>query len=457
MKRVLLLLTAGFFLLVDVLSNNTAFMKSWVDYRSKATSLVPSDNFLFGDLYNLCHLPQFRTPRFKYDDMRPAYQASTHTNGVALYSICDSYLVSYLNDSLLPHADSYKYTTWGQTKRFQLDPKRNNVLLLELVERNARTLLADTSFVYHHLEVVNNAADESKEGVAANGGKPLPWMDREFYTRIFNRNLEQNLEYNIFNYAFFRPFKEAKAIFNDRVLGRKNEEVVVSETRRQLYYPPTVDASLITSSFHPLAATQLDSLTTNLNIIRQHYRRLGFAEVVLALMPNPVTVLEPNLNGQHYNGLVPRLQQHPDLQMPVVDVYSHLVRIKDQPIFQTSDTHWSRAGFLTGLGLLDEMLVAQRTPDATPEVYIAAARPAKRPVVVAAITRPAVPQSPRTVLGTGADSAVRSEQYPQQRVLRDTGKAVVMGTVAMGSNGQAPSPQARGGAGTRTWPQDGRL
>jgi hypothetical protein len=347
MKRVALWTIAGAFLAVFVLSSNTAWMKDWTEYRFSEKSALPADRYRFGDLYGFSYLPAYKFRAFQASDLKPYLVRNRPVTNVHLYGLVDSYLYFFLHDdSLLHHADAYRYVRWGvETKQFHLDSSKTNVLLVEIVERYVRTSLPYPDWAIQHLSVVDHAAQEGTGELKATS-----WSENH----VFNKNIEQNLAHNLTEYSFFTPAKELKAQLNHKVFGRINPDVAIAGIPNQLYYAPTVKAGEPTSSFTPVRAGELDTLINNLNQMYSHYRKAGFAEVYLAIMPNPVTILEPQRGT--YNGLIPKIQQHPRLRMPVLDMYATLRRLKDAPIYQRSDSHWSKTGFLAGIGVIDSAL-----------------------------------------------------------------------------------------------------
>lgn len=355
MKRIVLWLIAGLFLGLFVLSSNRDWMKKLTAYRYSRASKLPSDRYRFGDLYGLSYLPDFKKRSFEAEDLRPHYVRNKPVSGVHLYSLCDSYMATYLlNDSLFKHADAYRFSRWDYTaKQFYLDPSKKNILLVEMVERRVRYTAPHPETIYKHLGVVADPSDETVEDVT-----PSSWWS----THLFNRNIEQNLEFNLFEYSWFTPIKEWKAQLNYKLFNRTSPEIVVSRKRQQLYFFPTIDATDNNSSFNYLSAGEVDTLVNSLNGIYHHYRQAGFTEVYLMVPPNPVTVLEPELAP--YNRLIPRLQRHQALQMPVIDVYAKLHSLRKRPVYQISDGHWSKEGFLAATAQLDSMLATHSSLNA---------------------------------------------------------------------------------------------
>jgi len=329
-------------------------MEQWANYRLSPGSLLPSDKYRFGDLYGFSHLPEYKTKDFKASDLRQHFVQTRQANNINLYALCDSYLKSYIkSDSLFQHADTYTSVRWdSEQKDFFLPVDKKNILLIELVERSVRIRFRDTAFVFRHL-----GAAVSRKGKVSNralNSNLETWVQ----THIFNKNIEENLEFNLFDYPVFTGLRELKAQINYNVFNRKSPDVVVSKSRNRLYYAQTTDSLQSTGSFAPVRDGEIDSLVTSLNTVYHHYRKAGFAEVYLAIVPNPVTILEPEMGS--YNLLIPRIQQHPSLRMPVLDVYSKLKALRTEPIFQRTDSHWDKAGLLAGLAQIDSALATQR-------------------------------------------------------------------------------------------------
>ncbi len=349
MKRIILLLVAVVFFGVFVVSSNTNWMKELTKYRYLLGSKVPSDKYRFGDLYGFSYLCPYKVRALFPEDLRNYYVKDRSQTGTELYGIVDSYLWAFVpTDSLFRQVDAYRATRWDYTaKQFYLNPAKRNVLILEMVERRVRYTAPDTAMFYKHLGVVDSPAKESVGAIYPSDW----WKDH-----VFNANIEQNLEFNLFEYPVFTPFKEAKAWLNYRVFNRTSQDVVLSKTRQQLYYTQTIDSTKNSSSFMHLRAGEVDTMVAGLNQVYRHYRKAGFDEVYLAIMPNPVSVLEPQLNHYKYNNLIPRLQENLSLKMPVINVYGKLQHLRRERVYQISDTHWDKIGLLAGLAQVDSAL-----------------------------------------------------------------------------------------------------
>jgi len=349
MKRAVLMLIGAIFFGIFIISINTDLMKEVTTYRYSPASKFPSDKYRFGDLYGFSYLHPYKVRALSTEDLRSYYIKNRPQTGTELYGIVDSYLWSFVpNDSLFRQVDAYRATRWDyMAKQFYLNPAKRNVLILEMVERRVRYTTPDTAMFYKHLGLVDSPTKESVSDIYATNW----WKEH-----VFNPNIEQNIEFNLFDYTVFTPFKEAKAWLNHRVFNRISQDVVLSKTRQQLYYKQTIDSTKNSSSFMHLRAGEVDTMVAGLNQVYTHYRKAGFNEVYLVIMPNPVSVLEPHFNQYKYNDLVPRLQKNPGLKMPVIDIYSKLLRFRRERIYQISDTHWDKIGILAGIAQIDSVL-----------------------------------------------------------------------------------------------------
>ena len=95
----------------------------------------------------------------------------------------------------------------------------------------------------------------------------------------------------------------------------------------------------------------------NLNATFEYYKKDGFDEVYLSIIPNPVTILQP-LN---YNGLIPALQNPIRLKGTfIIDMYS-LFSQDPNPgrLYRIGDTHWSNMGIQVWLKYVNAELKKQ--------------------------------------------------------------------------------------------------
>jgi hypothetical protein len=158
----------------------------------------------------------------------------------------------------------------------------------------------------------------------------------------FNPMLEANIEFNIFDYRFISPFKQAKAWITQKLFRRINKDVVLSPDNEYLLLNETIDTSLMSSSFKALDEKMVDSIANGLNVYAHKFRKMGFDTILLSIIPNPVSVLFPKMGD--YNNLASRVMNHPEIKMPVIDVLNDLRSAPFSTYFK-SDSHWNENGF----------------------------------------------------------------------------------------------------------------
>lgn len=343
------------FTTVYVVSLSSKLTQKIIDRRLyKPPPMLQSDMYRYGDLYGLCYLPQYRMPVKKTSTI-PLYKSNT--SGINLYTICDSYLRIYLpQQSLYCGVDTMFFAKINGHEKLTtpLDPQKQNILLLEIAERNLRTTLRNASNVNNLISVKGQQqhllhADSQKTSLFSN-----------LSSFLFNKSINANIELNIWDFFFETPIKEFKAFLNLKLFNVVDQNVVVSPDEKYLLYKPTIDTTLVTSSFQHIPDTEIKSIVDNLNQIYADCRNAGFNKIYLAVIPNPVSILFPNYKGLQYNQLVTRVQNSGNLKMQVVDIFS-IFKISPIPVYSTSDSHWNMDGAYIWLNKFNKMLSGQES------------------------------------------------------------------------------------------------
>ncbi|WP_448700859.1 hypothetical protein ACFGVR_02225 [Mucilaginibacter sp. AW1-3] len=321
-------------------------MKRWAKFRyDRNSSFIGSDKYQHGDLFGMCYLPEFRDKsvagkRLKVND--------TVKRDLNIYAICDSYLESFIySDSILYAAKSYWHSRfiYDKDRVLTIDTTQKNVLIIEHVERLIRNF-TDSNYVFNKLSI---GAPHGQSKVQASPGKGT--QIRSF---VFNPGTNDNLEFNLFDYKIFTPFKELKAYINHRFFDRINPDVVISPDKKYLLYSQTVDSSY-NSAFVTVSDAEVKQIVNTLNRAYLYYRSKGFTEVYLSIMPNSVSILFPELGK--YNNIITRIQNDPDLKMPFIDTYGLFEKNKaTTQIYQFTDTHWTYNGLELWVNNLNEKL-----------------------------------------------------------------------------------------------------
>ncbi len=321
-------------------------MKKTAQYRYNLDNVLGSDKYTYGDLYGLSYLPAFKIKSETQPEIKPCGKPGN----INLYTICDSYLWFFLKGNAdFCGVDKYDFSRWAHDDRMDitLDTNRKNILLIEIAERNLR-YMTDTAAIFSKAVVAN------KRTVAVTGRAALPaFSDGISLVPVFNPLIEQNLQFSLFDYRFFTPFKEMKAQLNYRFFNRSNEGVKVSANGKYLYLAETVDSTQVTSSFNPVSAQEIDKLVHTLNLTYRHYKLLGFDEVYFSVIPNPVTILDTE--KYRYNGLIPKVQEHEKLEMKIIDTHT-LFKGSTAQLYQYSDSHWNNNGFYLWISQVDREL-----------------------------------------------------------------------------------------------------
>ncbi len=134
-------------------------------------------------------------------------------------------------------------------------------------------------------------------------------------------------------------------------------DAVVSDDGSRLFLKETVAENDPQSSYYPFDQRELQEMFRILNLTCAYYKADGFDEVYMSLIPNPASVLQP----QHYNGLIPALQQADSLKcMDIIDIYTPFTREPNPgKLFRLGDSHWSNDGIQVWLNTVNAELRKQ--------------------------------------------------------------------------------------------------
>ncbi len=355
MRRIVGIFVLVFAILIFIVSAVSEFTFFFLNIRSTPKALNSwwgSDKGGSGDLYGITSLPQFRnsnSPNKKYNLKASICQAKTKSYNI--YALADSY-TDYIFDNPINFCGANKsdYTPYRETLPVYLDKTKKNIIVIECVERDVRTNLADTSHLLNFISISKERLKELKPGESRH----------HFHFNFKIKNADADYESNLWDYRFLRPLKELKAEMNFKWFNRTYPGAVVSPDGKYLLYQNTVDTALTQCSYRPVSDQEIKKLVLGLNKVYDHYKRIGFDEIYLSVIPNPVTILYPNYKGFHYNQLIPRLESEPSLKLKVFDSYW---LFKNNPekdrIYQRADTHWTKFGSQLWLNEFNKVLSHQ--------------------------------------------------------------------------------------------------
>ncbi|QKZ15231.1 hypothetical protein [Spirosoma sp. KUDC1026] len=299
---------------------------------------VVADDYKYGDLYRMSALPQFKEEAVPC----PVSHLSSDTSSTHLYIIGDSFTEPQrLSKDDFP-VSHYQRAAWEHPQRAQLNPAKRNVLLIETVERHFRE---------HFTHPVNELVIQSDTTRMA---PPKVTLYRQLGQEFHRIDVEERLESTLFSGAWAFWFKELKAHLTLDWFNRTTGNVSLSEDKQHVFTNLDTDTSKkLNSSFAPLSDQELNTLVDSVNVTAARYKRLGFDAVYLSIIPNKASILEPDRDA--YNHLIERVQQHPNLQVPVVDVYSSYKSASQSPYAQ-GDTHWNCTGRALWLDRVTDLL-----------------------------------------------------------------------------------------------------
>lgn len=317
----------------------------WMHRRDDWTGPLAPHGSLNGDLSGMAYLDglaKFRTPV-----VYSFAKAAPDTGRVALWLHGDSFTRN-IPDSSFAALCSYRYAwRFRNDLRYTLDTSAINVLVIETAERYVMEYFTQGHFFRH----VYDSARGPAPGHADPGTPAKPFKDLPDGTEDFIWHASPNLEYLLFDYAFLDPVRHAKAILNYRFFSRASGDVVVSHDRQRLFLKETVAYDDLHSSYAPVSDADIQRIVDTLNAIHRHYSAEGFDTVLMSIIPNAATICQP----AGYNGLIPRLQNHPHLEMPMLDAYAPF-KAHPKPLFYRAETHWNNRGLQWWVGEVNKLV-----------------------------------------------------------------------------------------------------
>lgn len=301
------------------------------------------DSYRYGDLYRLSNLSKFRDPHKKCDEYqvpaRPASKKKVH-----LYILGDSFTEAQRLGKKDFAVDEYTYVHWSRVLHVKLDTAQTNIFLIEVVERNFREK-------FYRTPIQNIVPDTATFIDSTYHQRFMDKLDNAFASNQTRDRLDEIL----FQNDFMIGIKQLKADFNLHWFDRTVQEVTrVNGGENIVYYQDTdTDTTKTTSSFATVGDQEIDSLVTHLNQSKLLADKIGFDAVLLSVIPNKVSVLMPEYGN--YNNLINRIQNHPKLAIPFVDIYADFRKMKDEAYLK-GDSHWTCAGQYHWLDKVNERI-----------------------------------------------------------------------------------------------------
>ena len=360
MKKIILYSIALLTTLVYAAACSESFMKFFVDgwTNEKRPEILALDKWKYGDLYGLSYLKNFKIPAEPlYSDERIV---STGEKRINLWVIGDSSLIHALDpkkENAFLYDVKLKDYWWKvadkEPRTAEIEKGKRNILIIETGERFVRETFAKKAGAEEVLGIYLTMTDESRQISEKNEFLKNTKQDQKTLRqklgllsqeRIIPVNFTQNIETILFGYEFFLPLKELKAELNYRLFSKLPAAIYISNNEKNLFLRETIDVNSTKGSFTPLSDEELTQIAENLNFVSDGYKRKGFDEVFFSIVPSSATIINPE--NMAYNNLIPRLQNHPELRVKVIDVYSKMKTVENPAdLYWTNDSHWNSNGF----------------------------------------------------------------------------------------------------------------
>lgn len=298
---------------------------------------ITQDDYRYGDLYRMSNLAQFKSPL----EQCPVPQNSVAGN-TSLIIMGDSFTEKErIEKNHFKGLNTYNRYFITDTINAKLDTSKRNVLIIETVERHFRERFAKP---FGNLQVSESQALERKI-------KEESWKEKVLsYEVSYSAERHESI---LFSSDFFLTFKEWKAWLNWKLFNRLDEKVMLSKNEKYLLYQVDAQPTGINSCFDKISEEEIKLMVDNLNLTYQFYKKAGFDEVYLSIIPNKTSILGTDLG--EYNHLIERIQQHSALKIPFFDTYTPYHNSKKM-LYEKGDSHWNCEGKQLWLDLVNAKL-----------------------------------------------------------------------------------------------------
>jgi hypothetical protein len=318
-------------LVINAVSLSPEWMEWIMNFRTQSKTFFPTSRQHVGDLYNFTYLKRFGkkgwSPNFKPNNCNKP-------NNIDLYTLNDSYLQNRVDTSAFCGVRKLTQSLWdGDSPYIQLDSQKTNILIIETVERYVRIRGNNMGWMKHF-----NFGSPPKPTNSTSIAQKMTF--ESIQKHFFNPHINQNLEFNLFDYKTFTPLWETRASLTHQLFNRVPPVVTVVGNGEYLVLTETVDGKQRLASNFPILGDELQILVNSLNEIRAFYLEKGFSEVYLSVIPNPAHIVDTQFA---YNQLIPKIQKHPDLKIPIIDIYS-IFKKNPTMVYAKNETHWTNEG-----------------------------------------------------------------------------------------------------------------
>lgn len=334
--RLLLLASSGTLLFIG--------LSDRLQRKLHARGFIP-DQYRFGDLYNISNLHEFKESHWtETDELNESDKPHSRSKTVDLYTIGDSFTT--MDTSFYAGRRNHHIWLGTEVDTISPDPAMRSILVIEVIERTIQERLRED---YAELYIRRGFQIRGQKAMAAR--KPVT-AGNALWKNKLNPEINQRLEFLIFNSNIALKCKEMKASLMLSWFGRTHPGSLISRDRQHLFYEVEASPKSVLSPFRRLTDADIDSVVFNMNRIRNHYIAAGFAEVYFCFIPNKVTVCEPDRHP--HNNQIPRIERNPHLEAPLLKLNEQLLRHPEW--YHRSDGHWNVNGKRLWLKYVNELV-----------------------------------------------------------------------------------------------------
>lgn len=320
------------------------------------------DLYQLGDLYRYSYLAEFKDTAV-HSSPFPVVKEKQKFN---LFVIGDSFSGPF-EKGHFPTAANYSFANWNHVNQsdihLHVNPKEYNVLVLQSSEKHILIRWEKKSYK-PYLFPFEHEPNETGGFGFEYCKKPETFLQKT--ERYIGRPAvaEQNIGILLFSNPLVLQIKESKARLNQLVFNRIAEEVEVYHEKKFLIQTMTSDLKYkYMSSFHEHTDGEIENITNNLGHMNRYFRYAGFDSVLVALVPNPISVIDPEYKGRKYNQVLSRVERK-IVGLGVVSVFEDFSKGKES-LFRKGDSHWNLAGERIWLSVLNQHLekIACQVPE----------------------------------------------------------------------------------------------
>jgi len=245
-----------------------------------------------------------------------------------------------------PLADRFSFIKLNHFQSFdnsiKIDTHAYNALIIECAEK--QILVRFQQNTYKNFRFPVKIASQGDTGSFVNSSeKPMAFWD--LFSAFFGRKAitEQNLNILFFSNPLAIFLNETKAELNLKAFGILSDEVAEYKAKNILVQKSTTELKdLYTSSFHLRTETELKEIQKGIENLQDYYRQRDFDTVLLALIPNPISIVDPNYKGRTYNQLLPSVEARIQ-KAGIISVFDTF-RNSSELLYRRGDTHWNAKG-----------------------------------------------------------------------------------------------------------------